>query len=88
LCRLENLQEEFRMRFQEFSSVGPVTKFVVNPFNAVDASETATLIGNVFQADVGEPVLETITIQVDLFQFHRLSCNVFSKLKFVKPKVP
>jgi hypothetical protein len=51
---LENLKEEFQRHFQEFSSIETVIKFVVNSFNAVDVSETATLIANIFQADVGE----------------------------------
>jgi hypothetical protein len=46
---------------QEFSYNERVTMFVVSPFNAVHVSETETLIGNCFQADVGE--LETTNIQ-------------------------
>jgi hypothetical protein len=60
---LESVQEECRKRFQEFSWIEPMTKFVVNKFKAVDVSETAILIGNIFQADVGEPELEIINFQ-------------------------
>jgi hypothetical protein len=49
---LENLQEELRRSFQEFSIVEPITKLVVNPFNAFYVSETVTLIGIIFQDDV------------------------------------
>jgi hypothetical protein len=63
---LENLKEEFQRRFQEFSSIETVIQFVVNPFNAVDVSETATLTANLFQADVGELELEIINIQSDI----------------------
>jgi hypothetical protein len=63
---LENLKEEFQRRFQEFSSIETVIKFVVHLFNAVDVSETATLIANLFQADVGELELEIINIQSDI----------------------
>jgi hypothetical protein len=63
---LENLNEEFQRRFQEFSSTETEIKFVVNPFNAVDVSETATLIANPFQADVRELGLEIINIQSDI----------------------
>jgi hypothetical protein len=42
-----------------------MTTFVVNPHNAVDVSEAATLIGKLLQADVGKLQLEIINIQSD-----------------------
>jgi hypothetical protein len=66
LGHLENLKEEFQRRFREFNSIETVIKFVVNPFNAVDVSQTATLIANLFQADVGELELEIINIRSDI----------------------
>jgi hypothetical protein len=51
---LENLQEEFQRRLQEFSLNESVTEFEADPFSAVDVCATATLIGNILQADVEE----------------------------------
>jgi hypothetical protein len=63
---LENLKKEFQRRFQELSSIVTVIKFVVNPFNAVDVSETETSIANLFQTDVRGLELEIINIQSDI----------------------
>jgi hypothetical protein len=41
-----------------------VTQFVVKPFSAVDISEIVELIGNLFQADIGE--IQTTNIQSDV----------------------
>uniref|UniRef100_A0A4W3HRD2 HAT C-terminal dimerisation domain-containing protein n=1 Tax=Callorhinchus milii TaxID=7868 RepID=A0A4W3HRD2_CALMI len=41
---LEKLQQEFSLRFQEFNTIVPIVKFIVNPFSTVDVSETAIII--------------------------------------------
>jgi hypothetical protein len=80
------IQKELRdFRFEVFTAVTVYKIFKVEEFPLKNRNYPQDYV----MSQPRKPLSKSYTIcSCTLFQFHCLSCNVFSKLKFIKPKFP